>query len=149
MTTSLVLPALAAAAFLVYAITAASTRRGEGRACAWWAPAALSSAFLCFSLYAVASTGAFGFWAEHARNAWGNQIWFDLLIGVGVAWYLIVPRARAAGMRPYPWLGLVVLTGGIGLLAMLSRLLWLQRVASGTPTAGRSTRRTAQRSTAR
>ena len=38
--------------------------------------------FLGWSLYTIASEGFFAFWGEHTRNAWGNQIWFDLLIAV-------------------------------------------------------------------
>jgi len=38
-----------------------------------------------------------GFWVEHPRHLWGNQIWFDLLLAAGVAWALLVPRARRLG----------------------------------------------------
>jgi hypothetical protein len=37
-----------------------------------------------------------------------------------------MPRARALGMRPLPWLLLVVCTGSIGLCAMFARVLYLQ-----------------------
>jgi hypothetical protein len=93
---------------------------------AWWLPAAGSLAFLLFSLHAVAAGGPFGFWTEHTRNAWGHQIWLDLLLAIAVAWSFVVPRAKALGMRPAPWLALVVCTGCIGLLAMTARLLYLR-----------------------
>ncbi|MCX5739995.1 MAG: hypothetical protein NTZ61_16160, partial [Proteobacteria bacterium] len=67
-----------------------------------------------------------GFWTEHTRNLWGNQIWIDLLSAVGIAWFLIVPQAKALGMRPLPWLVLVACTGCIGFLAMTARLLYLR-----------------------
>ena len=57
----------------------------------------------------------------------------ELLGGAGAptmldvaAWALIVPRARALGMRPLPWLALIVGTGSVGLLAMAARMLYLQ-----------------------
>lgn len=92
----------------------------------WLFPAALSFVFLLFSLQAVLVEGPLGFWAEHTRNLWGNQIWFDLLLAIGVGWFFIVPQARAQGLRLLPWLVLIVCTGNIGVLAMLARLLYLQ-----------------------
>ena len=52
------------------------------------------------------------------------QIWFDLLCSIGVGWALLAPRARAAGMTPWPWLVLTLAVGGIGLLATLARVLY-------------------------
>lgn len=132
MTTSDLLPLLAALAFVAFAARAALAP--DRPTAPWWAPAALSVAFLAFSLHAMASTGPLGFWTEHTRNAWGNQIWFDLLLAIGIAWTLILPEARALGMRPLPWLALVLATGCIGLLAMLARLTWLREHA-GRPAA--------------
>jgi hypothetical protein len=80
-----------------------------------------------WSLHAVSSEGLAGVWHEHTRNAWGNQIWFDLLLAIGTAWALLVPRAKAVGMHLFPWLALIVGTGCIGLLAMLARCLFLER----------------------
>jgi len=97
---------------------------------AWLFPAVLAGLFLLFSLYAVAVEGPVGFWPEHTRNVWGNQIWFDLLLAVGIGWFLIVPQAKAVGMRPLPWLILVLCTGNIGFLAMVARLLYLRENAA-------------------
>ena len=91
----------------------------------WVVPASASLAFFAFSAVAVALEGPTGFWPEHTRHLWGNQIWFDLLLGVSVAWYLAAERLRAVGMRPAPWLMFVAATGSIGLLAMLARVLYL------------------------
>jgi len=99
---------------------------GEPRKNIWLFPAALSFLFLIFSLETIVSEGLFGFWAVHTHNLWGNQVWFDLLLGIGIGWYLIVPQAKALGMRLYPWLALIVCTGSIGFLAMISRLLYLR-----------------------
>lgn len=117
--------ALAAVAFL--AVTA-RIALGDGSRSGnrWMLPAAASLGFLLFSLYTISIEGPTGFWTEHTRNLWGNQIWFDLLLGVGVAWYFLVPQARAVGMRPLPWLIAVAGSGCIGLLAMTARVLYLQ-----------------------
>ena len=95
----------------------------------WLFPAMLSGLFLAWSLFAIVTDGPLGFWTEHSRNAWGNQIWFDLLLAITAAWTLIVPRAKVANMRVLPWLALILLTGSIGLLAMLSRVLYLESKA--------------------
>lgn len=96
----------------------------------WVLPAITSLLFFAWSMHAVIVGGKAGFWVEHTRNAWGNQIWFDLLIGVAIAWALLVPRARAVGMRPWPWLVLIAVTGGIGLTAMLARCCYLESRAA-------------------
>lgn len=118
--TLLVSSLAAAAAVGGYLLIAARGPASPGR---WWAPAALSAGFAAWSVYAVAEGGPLGFWAEHHGNAWRTQIWMDLLLAVGVAWYLLQPRLRALGARPLPWLVLVVATGSIGLLAVLARVL--------------------------
>ena len=119
------LPWLAAILFLFFALSVVSgsaspVRRG------WLFPAGLSLLYLAFSLYAVAVEGPLGFWTEHTRNLWGNQIWFDLLLAIGIGWFLIAPQAKALGMRLLPWLLLVLCTGSIGFLAMVARLLYLR-----------------------
>ncbi len=95
----------------------------------WLFPAMLSILFLLFSLQAIASEGLLGFWVEHTRNLWGNQIAFDLLSGVGIGWYLVVPQAKSLGMNLYVWLIIIACTGCIGFLAMIARLLYLQDCA--------------------
>lgn len=92
----------------------------------WFAPALVSLLFLGWSLYTVAVEGPWGFWPNHTQSAWGNQVWFDLLIAIGLAWALILPRARAVGMRPWPWLALILCTGCIGLAAMFARCRFLE-----------------------
>ena len=120
-----VLPALAILLFIAAALTLL-LRQDKSRAAFWLVPAGFAALFLGWSLYTVSVAGPLGFWAEHTRNAWGNQIWFDLLLAIGTAWALLLPRARTAGMRPAPWLVLIVCTGSIGLLAMLARCLYLE-----------------------
>jgi hypothetical protein len=95
----------------------------------WLLPAVLSLLFLLFSIQAIMTEGLFGFWAEHTRNLWGGQIWLDLLMAVGIGWFLVVPQAKAIGMRPIPWFALIVCTGSIGFSAMMARLLYLRENA--------------------
>lgn len=122
------LPVIASVLFLLtMTLSAAGIWRRHG---AWLVPAMLSAAFLAWSMHAVAVGGVFGFWSEHVRNAWSNQIWCDLLLGVALAWILLLPRARAVGMYIWPWLALVVGTGGVGLYAMMARCLFLERRAA-------------------
>lgn len=92
----------------------------------WVVPALFSLLFFAFSIASIISEGPLGFWPEHTRNMWGNQIWFDLLIAVCIGWFFITPKAKALGMKLLPW-GLIVLgTGCIGFTAMVARVLYLQ-----------------------
>ncbi|MCZ8182409.1 MAG: hypothetical protein O9322_05515 [Beijerinckiaceae bacterium] len=120
-----VLPLLTGIGLVAALFTISIRNEGFGRS-AWVVPAALSALFLGWSVTAAVVEGPLGFWAEHTRNLWGNQIWFDLLLAVVVGWFLIVPRARAMKMNVLPWMALVVATGSIGFLAMASRLLYLE-----------------------
>lgn len=119
------IPIAAAVAFVlttaVLTVGARPIRHG------WLIPAAASAAFLAFSVHAIWTAGLGGVWQEHTGSAWGNQIWIDLLLAVTIGWYLMLPRARAAGMRPAAWLPLVVLSGCVGFLAMLARLSYLEQ----------------------
>lgn len=118
--TLLVSSLVAVLAVLGYVLIAV---RGPGRPARWSVPAVLAATFAGWSTYAVLDGGPLGFWAEHHGNPWRTQIWMDLLLAVGVAWYLLQPRLRALGVAPLPWLALVVATGSIGLLAVLARVL--------------------------
>ncbi len=101
---------------------------GEGKRLksGWVFPAAVCGLFLVFSVFAVVTEGPLGFWTEHIRNNWGNQIWFDLLLAASIGWYFIVPQAKAVQMNVLFWMVLVVSSGCIGFTAMLARLLYLQ-----------------------
>jgi len=112
---------LAIAVFLL-----AYTARGPLLRRAWIAPAALSAAFLAFSAYTIASEGLLPVWHNHTQNFWGNQVWFDLLIGLAISWVLILPRADRVGLRRWPWLVAVMATANIAMLAMLARVLYLE-----------------------
>ena len=100
----------------------------------WQVPAAICAAFVAYSLWPILTLGPLGFWPKHVGDPWSVQIWFDLLCAIGVGWALLAPRARAAGMVPWPWLALILATGSIGLLAMLARVLYCEGATRG-PTA--------------
>lgn len=118
-----VLPVFAGILFVGFAL--ANTRPAIMRH-AWLVPACATALFFGFSVSAVVVEGPTGFWIDHTRDLWGNQIWFDLLLSTSIGWALIVPQATAAGMRPLLWLPVVAGTGSIGFLAMLARLLYLR-----------------------
>jgi len=115
------LPLIALAGLAVF--VACAIPAATGQIVRWQVPAALSAGFFAYSLWPVLTIGPLGFWTEHVRNAWGVQIWFDLLCAFGTAWALLAPRARAEGVSPWPWLALILATGSIGLLAMLAYVL--------------------------
>lgn len=92
----------------------------------WLVPALASLAFLVFSIGVASREGLFGFLVEHQRNGWGAQIGIDLVLSVIVALVFIAPVARQAGVRMAPWLVLTVLTGSIGLLALVARVRYVQ-----------------------
>ena len=125
-----VIAAAAAVAFVATGVLVAQRRTLDPRG--WVAPAALCASFTAWSVHAVVDGGPLGFWPEHTGNAWEAQIWFDLLLALGVAWYLLQPRLRHHGIAPLPWFALVVATGSIGLLALLARLLYAERSAART-----------------
>ena len=111
-----------AVAFLAYV----AAQRDEPIRGTWLLPAATSAAFFVWSLWSVAIEGPIGFWTEHTRNLWGNQIWFDLLLAIAIAWWLIVPDARTLGMRVWLWMIFIICTGCIGFTAMIARFLYLK-----------------------
>jgi hypothetical protein len=119
------LPTIAATFFLMFSIYILVKDERPVKN-SWIFPAALSILFLLFSLKAIESEGLSGVWFEHTRDLWGNQIWFDLLLGIGIGWYLIVPQAKSLEMRVNLWLMLIVCTGCIGFLAMIARLIYLR-----------------------
>ncbi|MDX1823006.1 MAG: hypothetical protein R3197_19110 [Paracoccaceae bacterium] len=128
MTLLTILPVLAGLATAAFALSLALRARPLGSQ-AWIAAAIICAAFAGWSLFAIATGGPFGFWIEHTRNAWGVQIWFDLLLAATCALIFMVPEARRLGMIPMPWVALVLCSGAIGLMAMLARILYLRHRA--------------------
>ena len=121
------LPLLALAGLVLF--LACAIPAGRSRIKRWQVPALLAAALFAYSLWPVLTMGPLGFWPEHVSDPWSVQIWFDLLCAIGVGWALLAPRARAAGIVPWPWLALIAATGSIGLLAMLARVLYRESAA--------------------
>jgi len=119
------LPTAVAILFIAFTIFL-SLKKGNTIKYSWLFPSALSLLFLIFSIVTITGEGQMGFWVEHTRNMWGNQIWFDLLFAVGIGWFLILPEAKTRKMRLLPWLLLIFATGCFGFLAMVARLLYLR-----------------------
>jgi hypothetical protein len=121
-----IMPVLAYAGF---ALTLGATALGR----TWLSPGALFAvlgiAFAGFSLLVLWEEGLWQFWINHTTSLAGNQVWFDLLISVALAFFLISPRARTVGMALGPWAVAVGLTASVALLPMVARLLWLERQA--------------------
>lgn len=139
MTFTTVLPLLGVAGFVVAALVLARRTQPAGGK-TWLVPAALSLVYLLFSLVAVVTEGPLGFWPNHSQSLWGNQVWLDLLLAVGVAWAFVVPEAKTLGMRPLPWLVGILFSGSIGLLAMVARLLYLREAVPVTAAPPRGVR---------
>ncbi len=91
--------------------------------------AALSAGFAAYTIGTIMTEGVSLVWTNHTTNMWGVQVWWDLLISVVVALFFVAPRARKVGMKLPLWTFFVAATASIGLLAMVSRLFWLERRA--------------------
>jgi hypothetical protein len=119
--------------FAVVAILAIAMRPGApGNAVL---AGALSAGFGAFSAVTVATEGVFPLVLNHTSNLWGVQVWWDLLFSLGVAFFLILPRARAQGMNVPAWTAFILATASIGLLAMAARLFWLEAARGAAPEA--------------
>lgn len=92
----------------------------------WVIPAFFAFVFVLLSLQAALTEGPVGFWTEHVRNLWGNQIWYDLLLATVAALAFSLPHAKAVGMRVFPWIIFTLVTGSIGLYSYIARLLYLK-----------------------
>ncbi len=88
---------------------------------------ALSAGFAAFTAVTIAAEGVWPVIVNHTSNLWGVQVWWDLLFSLGVATFLIAPRAKAQGMNLLPWTIFILATASIGLLAMAARLFWLEQ----------------------
>ncbi|MGR3514989.1 MAG: hypothetical protein ACU0GG_19685 [Paracoccaceae bacterium] len=121
-----ILPAIAYLSAIVLVLRIATGARASDSV-RWALPATLGALFLIFSLVTLAQDGLLQFWVNHTTNFAGNQVWFDLVMAIAIAFYLIAPRARAVGMPLLPWGIAVVATACIALLPMLARLVWLEQ----------------------
>jgi hypothetical protein len=97
---------------------------------AWLVPAAVLVPFAAWTVLAIIKEGLFGFWPVLMGSYWGVQVWFDRLLSVTAAFFLLQNRARAVGMKSEVWVIVVIFTGSIGLLLMLAQTVHLERKAS-------------------
>jgi len=118
---------IAGAALIVFVAILIIRGDGNPEKGLWIVPALFCILFLAWTLGSIIQEGLLGFWPEHTRNMWGNQIWFDLLISICIGWFLLAHKARSLGMRLPFWLIFIVFTGSVGLSAMLARYLYLQQ----------------------
>jgi hypothetical protein len=102
----------------------------------WLVPALGSLAFLVFSIVVATREGPFGFIVEHSRNGWSAQITIDLVTSMLIAILFVAPVARRVGVRMAPWVVLILLTGSIGLLALVARVRYAQTKEAVPGTAG-------------
>jgi len=93
----------------------------------WLLPAVVLVPAAIWTGVAIRTEELFGFWAILTGSAWGLQLWFDRLITLTAAFFLLQNRARAAGMKSEVWVLVVIVTGGIGLLVMLARTVYIER----------------------
>lgn len=93
----------------------------------WLVPALAVVPLAAWTLYAFLAEGPSAFWPVPSGSVWGMQIWYDRLMSVTAAFFLLQNRARAAGMKSEVWVLLVIFTGSLGLLTMLARTLQLER----------------------
>ena len=121
-----ILPVIAYLSAIVLVLKIATGARASDSV-RWALPATLGALFLVFSLVTLAQDGLLQFWVNHTTNFTGNQVWFDLVMAIAIAFYLIAPRARAVGMPLLPWGIAVIATACIALLPMLARLVWLEQ----------------------
>ena len=118
--------AVAAAAMLL--VTQTKERRVS--ASAWLVPVVAVVPFAVWTGIAVAGEGIAALLPALAGSDWRLQVWFDRLMSVTAAFFLLQNRARAAGMKSELWVLFVIFTGSIGLLLMLARTLYLERKAA-------------------
>lgn len=97
---------------------------------AWLVPAVVVVPFTAWTGLAIAEEGLVGFSSMITGSHWGLQLWFDRLMSVTAAFYLLQNRARAAGMTSEVWVLAVIFTGSIGLVLMLARMAYVERKTS-------------------
>ncbi|MGP9821161.1 hypothetical protein ACTZWW_14190 [Salinarimonas sp. NSM] len=93
----------------------------------WLVPAAVALLLAAWTGWAAATEGLVAVRDAVVASPWSVQIWVDRMASTAAAFFLLQNRARAIGMKSEVWVLAVVFTGGIGLLAMLARVVHLER----------------------
>lgn len=120
-----ILPIAAALAFLFLTVFRLAAINAPPRG-NWVLPAGLSIVFAAYTGVALVREGVIGFWTNHTANMLGNQVWFDLLLALGMIWFLVAREAKNLGMRLPLWLLFIVCSGSIGTFAMIARFTYLK-----------------------
>ena len=93
----------------------------------WLVPAVACIPMVAWTVLAVVTEGPTAFWSLYTGSLWGVQIWYDRLMSVTAAFFLLQNRARAAGLKSEVWVILVIFTGSMGLLVMLAQTVFQER----------------------
>jgi hypothetical protein len=87
--------------------------------------------FGVFSVGVTLAEGYFGFLRLALRERWGMQMLIDLAIFAAAFLAWMVPDARARRITPWPYAGLVVVLGSLGMLAYLVRRSFVASASQG------------------
>lgn len=112
--------------FIAAALVITQTKHQVGWP-AWLVPALMVLPLAGWGAWAVVEEGPFGFIQSQTGSLWGMLIWLNLLMSLGVAFFLLQPRARNLGMKSEVWVLFVAFTAGLGLLVMLAWVLYIER----------------------
>ena len=93
---------------------------------AWLVPLVIVIPFAGWTGYAIYAEGLVSFFPMLMESKWGLQVWYDRLMSLTAAYYLLQNRARAAGMKSDVWVLAIMATGSIALLLMLARTVYLE-----------------------
>ena len=103
----------------------------------WTVPVVFVVPFVGWTVLAILVEGPDALWPMLTGSMWGLHVWYDRLLSVTAAFFLLQNRARAAGMKSEVWVLMVVFTGSIGLLLMLARTLFREQKLAALPTSQR------------
>lgn len=91
----------------------------QGRGMRFLIYLAVLIAFTAYSVTVVLGHGYLGFLTLAWREPWAMQMLLDLCIALSVATGWLIQDARRRGVNPWPFVGLVVAAGSVGVLAYL------------------------------
>lgn len=105
--------------------------------------AAAFVAFTAYTLSVMAGHGVFGFIELAWREAWGGQLFVDLLVMLVLFSVWLVGDCRARQRAAWPWIVLTMTMGSMGVLAYLVHRAWTARSATTTAVTTTTTTTTA------
>ncbi len=93
---------------------------------AWLVPLVIAIPFALWTGFALIEEGLLSFSPMLMETKWGLLVWYDRLMSLTAAYYLLQNRARAAGVKSDIWVIAIAMTGAIALLLMLARTVYLE-----------------------